>query len=514
MLAPLDKSIDTVKLNRLFALTVFLSAFRAGRQQLRAMLLLGVVTVLRTPVDIFPEIDIPVVSIIWTYGGISPEEMERRLVTISERAMTTTVNGIEHIESTSLTGVAAIRVFFQPGIRVEAAVAQIPAINQTLLRIMPPGTQPPLIIRYSASNVPILQTALSSRTLGEQALYDLGLNFIRTRMATVQGAQVPLPYGGKARQVMVDLDPEALTARGLSAADISLALNAQNVILPSGTAKFGPTEYTVRTNSSPDVMADLNNVPVKQDGDATIRLGDVAFVRDGFAPQTSMVHVDGERSALLTVLKSTGYSTLDIVARVKETLPRILAGLQQDVDVKLLLDQSVFVRAAIEGVVKEAVIAGVLTGVMILLFLGSWRSTLIIAISIPLSIMASVICLAAMGHTLNVMTLGGLALAVGILVDDATVMIENIDRHLEMGKPLEQAIIDAANQIVVPTFVATLCIAIVWLPLFQLGGVAGYLFKPMAEAVIIAMLASFILSRTLVPTMAKYMMKSHHVEAA
>lgn len=470
------------------------------------VLLLGVVTVRRTPVDIFPEIDIPVVSVIWTYGGISPEEIERRIVTISERAMTTTVNGIEHLESTSLNGVAAIRVFFQPGTRVEAAVAQITAINQTLLRIMPPGTQPPLIIRYSASNVPILQAALSSKTLGEQGLYDVGLNFIRTRLATVQGAQVPLPYGGKARQVMVDLDPDELVARGLSAADISAALNVQNVILPAGSAKFGDREYTVRTNSSPDLLADLNDVPVRQDGDATIRLGDVANVRDGFAPQTSMVHVDGERSALLTVLKSTGYSTLDIVARVKEALPRILSSIPQEVDVKLLLDQSVFVRAAIEGVVKEAVIAGVLTGVMILLFLGSWRSTIIIAVSIPLSIMVSIICLAAMGHTLNVMTLGGLGLAVGVLVDDATVEIENIHRNLAMRKPLLRAILDGAQQIAVPAFVSTLAICIVFVPVLFISGAAKFLFVPLSLAVIFAMLASYILSRTLVPTMVRYLL--------
>lgn len=474
--------------------------------------LAGIMAILRMPKDIFPEVDIPVVSVIWVYGGISPQEMERRIVTISERAMTTTVNGIERIESTSFAGASVIRVFFQPGTRVEAAVAQITAINQTLLRIMPPGTTPPLVIRYSASNVPILQMALKSDTLGEQGVYDLGLNFIRTRLATVQGAQVPLPTGGRPKQIMVDLDPDLLAARGISPSEVSVALNQQNVILPAGTVRFGTTEYSVRPNSSPDVLAELNDLPIKQVGDTTIFMRDVAQVRDGFTPQTSMVHVDGQRSALLTILKSTGYSALDIVARVKETLPGILATLPTNpdgtpqVEVTPLVDQSLFVRAAIDSVVHEAILAGVLTGLMILLFLGSWRSTLIISLSIPLSMLTSIICLWAMGYTLNTMTLGGLGLAVGILVDDATVAIENIHRNMGMRKGLVQAILDGAQQIAVPAFVATLSICIVFVPVFFIGGAAQFLFVPLALAVIFAMLASYVLSRTLVPTMAQFLL--------
>ncbi len=468
--------------------------------------LLGVVAIVRMPTDIFPEVDIPVVSVIWSYGGISPEEMERRLVTISERAMTTTVNGIEHIESTSLSGAAVIRVYFQPGTKIEAAVAQITAINQTLLRIMPPGTTPPLVIRYSASNVPILQMAMRSETMGEQAVYDLGLNFIRTRLATVQGAQVPLPIGGKPRQIMVDLNPDLLAARGISPSEVSLALNAQNVILPAGNVRFGDTEYTVRPNSSPDVLDELNDLPIKQVGDTTIYLRDVAQVRDGFATQTSMVHVDGARSALLTVLKSTGYSTLEIVQRVKDALPGILATLPPGLEVTPLVDQSLFVRAAIDGVLHESIIAAVLTGMMILLFLGSWRSTVVIAISIPLSMLVSIICLWALGQTLNTMTLGGLGLAVGILVDDATVEIENIHRNLGMRKPLVRSILDGAQQIAVPAFVATLSICIVFVPVFFISGAARFLFVPLAMAVVFAMLASYLLSRTLVPTMARYLL--------
>jgi multidrug efflux pump subunit AcrB len=470
------------------------------------VLLLGVVAALRMPTDIFPEVDIPVVSVIWSYTGISPEEMERRMVTISERAMTTTVNGIEHIESTSLSGAAVIRVYFQPGTKIEAAVAQVTAINQTLLRIMPPGTTPPLIIRYSASNVPILQMAMRSDTLGEQEVFDLGLNFIRTRLATVQGAQVPLPIGGKPRQIMVDLDPALLLSHGISPSDVSQALNAQNVILPAGNVRFGDTEYTVRPNSSPEFVEELNDIPIKQVGDKTIYLRDVAQVRDGFAVQTSIVHVDGARSALLTILKSTGYSTLEIVQRVKEALPSILATLPAALEVTPLVDQSLFVRAAINSVLFEAALAAGLTGLMILLFLGSWRSTVVIAISIPLSMLVSVICLWALGQTLNTMTLGGLGLAVGILVDDATVEIENIHRNLGMRKPLVQAILDGAQQIAVPAFVATLCICIVFVPVFLISGAAKFLFVPLAMAVVFAMLASYVISRTLVPTLARYLL--------
>jgi multidrug efflux pump subunit AcrB len=471
-----------------------------------AIALLGSLAIVRTPTDIFPQINIPVVSVIWSYSGMAPDEMEGRIVTICERAMTTTVNSIEHIESQSLNGVAVIRVFFQPDAKIEAAVAEVTAINQTLLRIMPPGTTPPLIIRYSASNVPILQAALTSETLSEQQLYDYGLNFIRTQLATVQGAQVPLPFGGKARQVMVDLDQDALFAKGLSPIDVSNAVNAQNVILPSGTAKMGDIEYNVRTNSSPDILEALNDIPVRQLGNSTVYLRDVAQVRDGYAVQTSMVHADGRRSAMLSVLKTPVASTLDIVRRVKETLPRIQSTLPPELNVKLLFDQSLFVKAALAGVVREAAIAAGLTAVMILVFLGSWRSTLVIALSIPLSIFTSVAVLAFLGETLNVMTLGGLALAVGILVDDATVEIENIHRNLGMGKPIVQAILDGAREIATPAFVSTLAICIVFVPVAFLSGAGKYLFTPLALAVVFAMLASYLLSRTVVPTLVRYLL--------
>jgi multidrug efflux pump subunit AcrB len=474
----------------------------------------GVLTIARATIDIFPEINIPVVSVIWQFSGLSPAEVEGRMVTISERASTTTVNGIEHIESQSLGGVGLIRIFFQPGVDIAGGVAEVTAINQTLLRIMPPGTTPPLIIRYSASNVPILQLALESQTLSEQQLYDYGLNFIRTQLATVQGAQVPLPWGGKVRQVMVDLQPEQMYAKGLSAADVSSALAQQNVILPAGTAKIGTIEYNVRTNSSPDVIETLNDVPVRQVGGATVYMRDVAQVHDGYAVQTNMVHVDGRRSALLTVLKTPTASTLDIVQRVKDALPRIQATLPPDLNIRQLFDQSVFVRASLDGVLREALIAAALTGLMILLFLGSWRSTLVIVVSIPLAILVSVITLSLVGETLNVMTLGGLALAVGILVDDATVEIENTNRNLSMGKPVLQAILDGAEQIATPAFVATLCICIVFLPVVFITGVGKYLFTPLAEAVVFAMLASYFLSRTVVPTMVRYLLPAEaHLHA-
>src|SRR5262245_3265454 len=472
--------------------------------------ILGVLTIARTPTDIFPNINIPVVSIIWLYNGLSAQEVEGRIVTVSERAMTTTVNSIEHIESQSLNGsgigAGVIRVFFQPDATMAAAVAEVTAINQTLLRILPPGTTPPLVLRYSATNVPILQLALQSQTLSEQQLYDYGLNFIRTQLATVQGAQVPLPWGGKTRQIMVDLDPGALYAKGLSPADVSSALGAQNVILPAGTAKMGPTEYVVRTNSSPDVFEHLNDIPVRQNGAATVYLNDVAQVHDGFAIQTSMVHVEGRRSAMLSVQKTPDASTIDIVQRVRDALPRIETTLPPDLDITPLFDQSLFVRAALNGVFVEALIAAALTGLMILLFLGSWRSTLVIVVSIPLSILVSVIIFSAMGHTLNTMTLGGLALAVGILVDDATVEIENVNRNFGMGKPITRAILDGAQQIAAPAFVSTLCICIVFVPVIFITGVAKYLFTPLALAVVLAMLASYFLSRTVVPTMVHYLL--------
>jgi multidrug efflux pump subunit AcrB len=473
------------------------------------IVLMGIVTISRMATDIFPKIDIPVVSVIWSFPGVAPEEMEKRFVTVTERAMTTTVNDIEHIESQSYNGVSVIKVFFHEGAKVEAGVAQITAITQTLLRILPPGTTPPLILQYSASNVPILQLGLTSKTLSEQDLYDLGLNFIRTQLATVQGAQVPLPYGGKSRQVMVDIDPQKLFGKGLSPADVSNALNAQNVILPAGTEKIGDREYNVRLNSSPELLQTLNDLPIKQVNNATVYIRDVAHVRDGFAVQTNIVAQNRVRSALLTVLKSASASTLDIINRVKAALPRIKATLPPELEITQLFDQSIFVRAAINGVLKEGVIAACLTALMILLFLGSWRSTLVVATSIPLSILCSVIILSALGQTMNLMTLGGLALAVGILVDDATVEIENIHRNLAMKKPMVRAILDGASQIAVPAFVSTLCICIVFVPIFFLSGTARFLFQPLAMAVIFAMLASYFLSRTVVPTMVRFLLRGH-----
>ena len=476
------------------------------------IVLVGGITITRMSTDIFPNINIPVVSVIWSYAGVAPEEMEKRFVTVCERAMTTTVNDIEHIESQSYNGVAVIKVFFHEGAKVEAGVAQITSITQTLLRIMPPGTTPPLIIQYSASNVPILQLGLSGKTLSEQQLYDLGLNFIRTQLATIQGAQVPLPYGGKSRQVMVDIDLQKLYGKGLSPADVSTAVNAQNVILPAGTQKIGDREYNVRLNSSPELLETLNDLPIKQVNGAMVYIRDVANVRDGFAVQTNIVAQNRIRSALLTVLKSASASTLDIIKRVKEALPRIQATLPKELEISQLFDQSIFVRAAINGVLREGLIAACLTALMILLFLGNWRSTLVVATSIPLSILCSIIVLGALGETLNIMTLGGLALAVGILVDDATVELENIHRNLAMGKPMVRAILDGAMQIAVPAFVSTLSICIVFVPIFFLSGTARYLFQPLATAVIFAMLASYLLSRTVVPTMVKFLMRGHMEE--
>jgi len=465
------------------------------------IVVLSGVTLLRMPIDIFPEINIPVVAVVWTYPGMSPDEMEKRIVTIHERAMTTTVNDIEHIESQSLAGVSVIKVFFQPGAKVEAAVAQVNAISNAVLRVLPPGITPPFIIRFSASNVPVLQVGVGGDGLSEQELYDIGQNFIRTRLATVQGAQIPLPLGGKPRQVMVDLDPDALYANNLSPSDVSLAINAQNLILPAGNAKIGPRDYQVQLNSSPDVLEALNELPIRQVGAATIHIRDVAQVRDGGAVQSNIIVKDGQRGSLLTILKAGGASTLDIVARVKAAMPLILGSLPDSLKTDFLFDQSVFVRHSIEGVLHEAAIAAVLTGLMILLFLGSWRSTLIVTISIPLSILIAILILAALGHTINTMTLGGLALAVGILVDDATVEIENIHRNLAMGKPLKRAILDGAEQIAVPAFVSTLAICIVFIPVSFLSGAAQSLFTPLGMAVAFAMMASYFLSRTLVPTM-------------
>jgi CzcA family heavy metal efflux pump len=478
------------------------------------LLILGPIVILRTPTDIFPNINIPVVSILWNYNGFNPEQMSDRIVTLTERTLTTTVDDIQHIESQSLPGIAVVKVFFQPNAHIERAIAQITAISQTQLRQLPPGTTPPLVISYSASSVPILQLALSGKSLSEQQLFDLGVNFIRTRLITVPGVGIPYPYGGKQRQVQVDLDTTALQSKGLSPLDVVNAISAQNLILPSGTSKIGAFEYNVDINGSPQTVEELNQLPVKTVGNTTIYVRDVAYVRDGFPPQTNIVRVDGQRASLLTVLKTGDASTLDIVAGIKATLPQIKTTLPSDLEIKPLADQSLFVRASINGVLKEAIIAACLTGLMILLFLGNWRSTVIIAVSIPLSILTSIIVMSALGETINIMTLGGLALAVGILVDDATVEIENINRNLAQGKEVEHAILDGAQQIAVPAFVSTLCICIVFVPMFFLTGVARYLFVPLAEAVVFAMLASYLLSRTLVPTMAKYLLRGHEAEAS
>ncbi len=472
------------------------------------IVLMGVVTIQRTPTDIFPVIDVPVVTMIWQYTGVAPDDMEKRICTIAERASTTTVADIEHIESQTMPGLAVIKFYFQPGAKVEAGVAQLTSISQTILRVLPPGITPPLIIRYSASSVPILQLGIGGKGFSEAQYYDFGTNVIRTQLATVQGASVPLPYGGKPRQVMVDINVPALQAYGLSAVDVSNAISAQNLILPSGTAKMGEREYNVRLNSSPDAVAELNNLPIKEVNGAMVYIRNVAQVHDGFATQTNIVTQNGTRAALLTVLKSGDASTLSVVDRIKAVLPKIKATLPPTLEVKPLFDQSVFVRASIEGVVREAVIAACLTAAMILVFLGSWRSTLIVAISIPLSILSAIIALAALGQTLNVMTLGGLALAVGILVDDATVEIENIHRNLGLGKPLQRAILDGAQQIAGPTFVSTLSICIVFVPVVFLSGAAKSLFTPLGMAVVFAMLASYLLSRTLVPVLVKFLLRN------
>src|SRR5215468_2038320 len=478
------------------------------------ILILGPIVILRTPTDVFPEINIPVVSIVWNYSGLSAEDMGNRITSVTERALTTLVDDIEHIESQSLNGIAVVKVFFQPHADVNKAIAQVTAISQTQLRQLPPGTTPPLVLSYNASTVPILQLALSGQQLSEQQLFDFGVNFIRTRLITVPGAAIPYPYGGKQRQVQVDLNTNALQAKGLSPLDVVNAVSVQNLILPSGTAKIGALEYDVDTNASPQTVAELNNLPIKTVGSTTIYIHDVANVRDGYPPQTNIVRVNGQRSVLLSVQKTGSNSTLDIVAGIKKLLPQIQSGLPTDLKIEQLADQSLFVRASIQGVVREAIIAACLTGLMILIFLGSWRSTVIIAVSIPLSILTSIICLSALGETINIMTLGGLALAVGILVDDATVEIENINRNIAMGKEVEHAILDGAQQIAVPAFVSTLAICIVFVPMFFLTGVARYLFVPLSEAVTFAMLASYLLSRTVVPTMAKYLLRGHEAEAS
>jgi len=478
------------------------------------IIILTPIVLLRTPVDIFPDINIPVISVVWNYAGFAPSEMADRIVTNSERATTITVNDIEHIESQSVNGVGVIKIFFRQGANIQTALSQVTAMMQTIVRGLPPGTTPPLIITYTASSTPIVQLGLSSKTLPEQQLFDLGQNFLRTQLATVHGAATPYPYGGKIRQVQVDLDMPRLQANGLSPADIVNAINSQNLITPSGSAKIGPLEYQVEMNSSPKTIAELNDLPVKTVNGSTIYMRDVAHVRDGFAPQTNIVRQDGVRGTLMSIYKIGSGSTLTIVQAVKDILPIAAQSLPRDISIKPLFDQSLFVRASINGVVREALIAAALTATMILLFLGDWRPTIVISISIPLSIFVSVILLSALGETINIMTLGGLALAVGILVDDATVEIENIERNLAQGKEMKQAILDGAAQIAVPAFVSTLSICIVFVPMFFLTGVARYLFVPLAEAVVFAMLASYFLSRTLIPTLVMYIMRGHEHRAA
>jgi multidrug efflux pump subunit AcrB len=473
------------------------------------LMIIGPLSALRMPTDIFPEIRIPVIAVAWQYTGLPPEQMVGRIATGFQRGLTTTVNDIEHIEANSYAGISIVKVFFQPGVNVAVANAQVTAIAQVAVRQMPPGTTPPLILNYNAATVPILQLALSGKGLSEQALFDLGVTIVRTPLVGVPGAAIPFPYGGKQRLVQIDLDNAAMQARGLSGADVAQALAAQNLLVPIGTQKIGELEYSLRLNNAPSDIAELGNLPIKVAGGSTIYIRDVAHVHDGNSPQTNIVHVDGDRSVLMSVLKNGSTSTLAIVDGVRARLEQIKPTWPDALQVVPINDQSIFVRAAVSGVAIEGVIAAALTSLMILLFLGSWRSTVIIAVSIPLSILGSIIGLAAMGETLNIMTLGGLALAVGILVDDATVTIENINWHLEQGKDVETAIMDGAAQIVTPAFVSLLCICIVFVPMFFLQGVARFLFVPMAEAVMFAMVCSFVLSRTLVPTMSKYLLRPH-----
>lgn len=478
------------------------------------LLLLAPVIISRTPVDIFPNINIPVVSVVWQYSGLSAEEISDRMVYVAERSLTSSVNDIEHIESRSLNGAGIIKIFLQPFANLEQAIAQSTAVSQAILKQMPPGATPPFILSFNASTVPILQLGLSGQGLSEQQLFDLGQNFIRPQLVTVPGTTIPFAFGGKQRQVMVDLNTAALQAKGLGPSDVVDAIGNQNLILPGGTSKIGSLEYNVELNGSPGSVSELNDLPIKSENGATIYVRDVAHVRDGYPPQTNIVRSDGLRGTVMTIYKNGNVSTLDIIAGVRKVLPFVVSTLPPELRVKAVADQSIFVRASINGVLREALIAACLTAVMILVFLGSWRSTIIIAISIPLSILCSIFVLSALGETINVMTLGGMALAVGILVDDATVEIENINRNFEMGKEIEQAILDGAAQIAIPAFVSTLSICIVFVPMFFLTGVARYLFVPLAEAVSFAMLASYLLSRTLVPTLAKYLLRGHsHHEA-
>ena len=473
--------------------------------------ILGGTAIDTMPVDIFPYINIPIVSVLWQYGGLSPDEMEKRVVTNFERSLTSNVNDIEHIESQSYNSIAVVKIYFHPNVQIDMAVAQVTAMMASAVRQMPPGMFPGLVLKFDAASVPVLQLGLASKTLREQDIFDLGNNFIRTPLGTVQGANVSYPFGGKSRSVMVDLNLDELYAKQLSPMDVSNALNLQNLILPTGTAKLAETEYHIRVNSSPLVLDELNNMPIKVVNGAPVYMRDVAQVRDGFSVQNNIVRTNGNRGVLMTVTRTGKASTLDIVNGVQRELKKILNTLPPGLNVTTLADQSIFVRASIQGVEREALIAAGLTGMMILLFLGSWRSTLIVCISIPLSILSSLAILSALGETINVMTLGGLALAVGILVDDATVAIENTHRNIAMGKPLVRAVIDAGAQIAIPTFVSTLAICIVFVPVLLLTGAARYLFTPLAMAVVFAMLASYLLSRTLVPTMANFLLK-HELE--
>jgi CzcA family heavy metal efflux pump len=476
------------------------------------ILLISPVMVLRTPTDIFPNINIPVIAIAWQYTGLNPEEVEGRITSVYERVLTTTVDNIQHIESTTLNGQAVVKLFFQPGASLDTANAQVTAVSQTILRQLPAGALPPLIINYSASSVPILQIGLGGKGLSEQQLNDLAQNFLRPQLVTIPGAVIPFPFGGKSRQAMIDLNTDLLQAKGLSPQDVLNAVLNQYLVLPGGTAKIDQFEYDVRMNSSPHTVAELDDLPVKQVARSTIYLHDVANIRDGFSPQTNIVRQNGNRGVLLSILKAGSASTIDVVNGIRQLLPRVAQTLPPELKMQPLTDQSLFVKAAVSGVIREALIAACLTAIMILLFLGSWRSTLIIAVSIPLSILTSVIILGFIGETINTMTLGGLALAVGILVDDATVTIENIERHIEQGLELREAIFEGAAQISVPALVSTLCICIVFLPMFFLAGVSKFLFVPLAKAVIFAMFASYILSRTLVPTLAMYLLKAKEPE--
>jgi multidrug efflux pump subunit AcrB len=477
------------------------------------ILLMGVFAIVRTAKDIFPSINIPVVAAIWNYTGLQPEEMATRIILSSERSAQTTVNDVEHTESQSLSSIAVVKYFFQPTANEELSFAQITGVSQTQLRNAPPGTTPPFILAYNASTVPIIQLALSSDSLSEAEIFDLGNNIVRTGLTTIPGAAMPYPYGGKQRQVQVDLDLSALRAKGLSGSDVTNAIAAQNLILPAGTQKVGDLEYFIGVNASPKTVAEMNDLPISAHNGSVVYVRDVAHVRDGYPPQTNVVRLEGRRAVLMSVLKSGTSSTLDVINHIKEKLPQIRAMLPASLKIEAIGDQSLFVQSAIDGVVREAVIAAALTGLMILLFLGSWRSTLIISLSIPLSILASIACLAALGQTINIMTLGGLALAVGILVDDATVTIENINWHLEKGEAVEPAILAGAQQIALPALVSTLAICIVFVPMFLLAGIAKFLFVPLAEAVVFAMLASYILSRTLVPTLSNYWLQAHDAHA-